>query len=131
MKLLNIFILMMRKILLCSHDPMLIKNLYGLFIDGGFVVDVVDQSSFAIKKVMEGDIDLLVMDAATFGLSVTETIEIIKNVVPDLPYIIVGSANRNGLSSSIEGVDLERLEIFLRAMKEPDILLYKGVKDEA
>lgn len=121
----------MRKILLCSHDPILIKNIYGLFINGGFIVDVVDQSSFAIKRVMEGDIDLLVMDAATFGLSVTETIEIIKNMAPDLPYIIVGSSDRNGFSSSIEEVDIERLEIFLRAMKEPDILLYKGVKNEA
>lgn len=110
---------------------MLIKNLYGLFIDSGFIVEVVDQSSFAIKKVMEGNVDLLVMDASTFGLSVTETIEIIKNLAPDLPYIIIGSTSQSEPSLPIEGLDLERLEFFLKAMKEPDILLYKGVKNEA
>lgn len=93
---------------------MLIKNLYGLFIDSGFIVEVVDQSSFAIKKVMEGNIDLLVMDAYTFGLSLTETIEIIKNLVPDLPYIIIGSEGQNVPSLSIEGFELEKLELFIK-----------------
>lgn len=110
---------------------MLIKNLYGLFIDSGFAVEVVDQPSFAIRKVMEGDISLLVMDRATFGLSVAETIEIIKNVAPDMPYIIIGSGDHGVPSFSIEGLDLERLEVFLRDIREPEITLYKGVKNEA
>lgn len=125
----------MRKTLICSHDPILIKNLYGLLIDGGYMVEVVDHVAFAIKRVMEGDIELLVADATTFGLSVMEAIEIIKNVVPELPYIIVGSMNskgntheipQNGLMHSILANDLERLRTFLKVMREPEISIFKG-----
>lgn len=119
----------MRKILLCSHNPILIKNLYGLFIDNGFAVEVVEQSSFAIKRLMVADIDLFVMDASTFGLTVTETIEIIMNLVPDMPYIVVGSEDQRVPLS--DGIDFEGIRDLLRAIKEPDISFYKGVKNEA
>lgn len=119
----------MGKTLLCSHDPLLIKSFYGLFREEGFIVDLVDHPSFAIKRVMEGDIELFIMDAATFGLSVKETIEIIRNVAPDLPCIVVGN-DQNGASPAIERYDLERLRSLLRAIKGPEISIYKGVKNE-
>lgn len=115
----------MRKTLLCSHDPMLIKNLYGLFIDSGFSVEVVDHPSFAIKRIMEGGIELLVIDAATIGLSAKETVEIIGNLVPDLPYILVGKDSNR---PSMDGFDIERLKGFLMAIREAEISFQKGVK---
>lgn len=129
----------MRKTLICSHDPILIKNIYGLFIDGGFTVEIVDHVSLAIKRVMGGDIGLLVMDAATFGLSVKEAIEIIKNVVPEMPYIVVGPRDlerdfhgspQNGSMLSNWAHDLEGIRTILRAIKEPETSI-KGVKNDA
>lgn len=129
----------MRKTLLCSHNPLFIKSLYGLFIEGGFSLEIVDHIGLVIKRVMEGDIELLVMDASTFGLSVDEAVEIIRNMVPELPYIIVGPLNssmltkelQHGTLLSMEELDLERLRILLRVLKEPEISIYKGGKNEA
>jgi len=109
---------------------MLIKNLYGLFIDDGFSVVVVDHSSFAVKMIMEGEkIDFLVIDATTFGLSTGETIEIIRTIMPDLPFIIIGPSVYNG--PSIEEFDLERFKSMLKGITQSDNQsIYKGVKHE-
>ncbi len=108
---------------------MLIKNLYGLFIDTGFSVEVVDRAFLAIKRILDGDISLIVLDASTFGLSVRETLDIIINVAPDMPYVIINSSEHSD-STSLDELDIERIDFFMRAIKEPEILDYKGVKNE-
>lgn len=130
----------MKKTLICSHNPILVKSLYGLLIEEGLTIEVVDHITFAIKRIIEGDIGLLLMDSSIFGLSMNEAIEIIRDVDPDLPYIMVSPFNLDDSNHeilhydpilSIEAHDLERLRSILRVIKEPVISICKGVKNEA
>ncbi len=104
----------MKKILISSHDPLLVKNLSGLITGMGYIVDVVDQSSFAIKKAIYGDVDLIVIDSRTFGLSARETLEIIRYLSPDLPCVVLDPDNRHEFNELINIINLEKKGSFLR-----------------
>ncbi len=81
----------MKNILLCTSDPMLIKNLYGVLRDEGYAVDTVEHPAFAVQKVMEGAFDVLIVDSEPFGLSTEDAVRIIRSIRPDLPILCTGS----------------------------------------
>ncbi len=102
----------MKKILLCTSDPLLIKNLYGVLRDEGFAVETVEHPAVAVQKVMNGSFDVLILDSEPFGLSKQDAVEILRTVKPDLPILCVGKE-----CAETSGVDLPLdLEVFKRTV---------------
>ncbi len=101
----------MKKILLCSSNPILSKSLYAMLRNEGYDVETVEHPSMAVHKVMFGLFDLIVLDSEPFGLSTEDAVQIIKTVDPDLPIVRVGGGMNDGPSVAIEApVDLEEFK---------------------
>ena len=59
----------MKTIILCSSNPMLIKNLYGVLRDEGYTVETMEHPALAVKKVMWAHYDFVIVDSEPFGMS--------------------------------------------------------------
>lgn len=106
----------MNEVLLCTHNPILIKNVYGILRDEGFGVEVVDHSALAVQKVFQGSYIAVIIDAESFGLSAEDAVHIIKSVSPEIVVICVGFAK---LSSGVMSMNLPvDLEEFKRAIHD-------------
>ena len=101
----------MNKLLLCSHNPILIKSLYGLLRDDGYDVEMADYPALAVQMSLKKNYNAIVIGSEPFGLSAEDAIEIIRSVSPDVPIIIVGAARHSTEAWSIkEPVDLEEFK---------------------
>ncbi|HUI45357.1 MAG TPA: response regulator [Nitrospirota bacterium] len=101
----------MKKIILCSSNPILIKNLYGMLRDEGFQVDLIEHPATAVHMVMLKKYDFIIIDSEPFGLSGEDAAEIIKTVAPDIPVLFVGNDSRGDKWQSARSpVDLEALK---------------------
>lgn len=101
----------MNEVLLCTHNPILIKNVYGILRDEGFGVEVVDHSALAVQRVFQGNYIAVIIDAESFGLSAEDAVQIIKSVSPDIVVICVGFAKLNSDVMSMKPpVDLEEFK---------------------
>lgn len=100
----------MKNALLCSSNPLLTKNLYGILREQGYSVDTVEHPSHAVRYVLFGLCDLLIIDAEPFGMQSEDAAEIVHAVSPDLHILILGetSGQRACLSSLGTPVDLEK-----------------------
>ena len=97
----------MKKILLCTANPILIKSLYGVLRDDGHDVDVVEHPAFAVQKALGGGYTMLIVDAEPFGLSAGDAVQIIRQAQPDLPVVAVGRGERGAATAVASPVDLE------------------------
>jgi len=79
----------MKNILLCSSNPLLIKNLYGVLRDEGYTVETVEHPALAVKKVLLAKYDFVIVDAEPFGMSAEEAGQVIRAVSPDMPIMIM------------------------------------------
>jgi DNA-binding NtrC family response regulator len=106
-----IFTIIMDQVLLCTHNPILIKNVYGILRDEGFTVEVVDHSALAVQRVFQGKYGAVIIDAKSFGLSAEDAVQIIKSVSPDIVVICVGfdKLNSDVVSMNLP-VDLEEFK---------------------
>ncbi|HYA87336.1 MAG TPA: hypothetical protein VEI57_09780 [Nitrospirota bacterium] len=101
----------MTKILLCSSNSILVKSLYGLLRDEGHDVETVEHPALAVKKVMFGSYDLIIIDSEPFGLSTEDAVQIIKTVEPGLPIVYVGGSLKDVPSMNVDApVDLEEFK---------------------
>lgn len=80
-----------KEILVCSHNPLLVKNIFGILIDEGCSVETVDHPAHAVQLVLKKQYAALIIDSEPFGLSGEDAIHIIRTVAPDIPVISVGS----------------------------------------
>jgi DNA-binding NtrC family response regulator len=104
----------MKNILLCSSDPILIKNLYGILRDEGYAVETVEHPALAVHTVIKGTFDALVVDSEPFGLSAEDAVQIIRSLKPDLPIFCMGGEQECG---GALGVDTPlNLETFKRTI---------------
>jgi DNA-binding NtrC family response regulator len=78
------------KILLCTHDPISIKNIYGILRDEGFGVETADHAALAVRMVLEQNFSAVIIDSQPFGLPVGDAIKVIKTVSPETTVILVG-----------------------------------------
>ncbi len=98
----------MKNIILCSSNPIMIKSLYGILRDEGYNVQTVEHPAHAVRKVLGGRYDLVIVDSEPFGLSAEDAVQIIKIVAPDMPVLCVGCGRRKQQDASVETpVDLE------------------------
>ena len=80
----------MKNILLCTSNPLLIKNVYGVLRDEGYAVDTVEHPALAVKKVLWGSYDVVIVDSEPFGMSAQEAAQVIRSVSPQIPIVFTG-----------------------------------------
>jgi len=102
----------MKKILLCSSSPLLIKGLYGMLRDEGYAVEDVEHPALAVQKVLHGSYDLTIIDAEPFGLSAADAAGIIRAIAPAMPILCIGGG------SGCDHLPLIKLPADLDAIKE-------------
>ena len=98
-------------ILLCTHNPILIKNFYGILRDEGFTVEIADHSALAVQMVIQKKYVAVIIDSESFGLSAEEAVQIIRGISPDILVIFIGydRFETDALSIKIP-VDLEEFK---------------------
>jgi len=87
----------MKRILLCSSSPLLIKGLYASLRDEGYAVEDVEHPSLAVQKVLRGSYDLTIIDAEPFGLSAEDAARIVGAIAPGMPILCLGDKGGGGL----------------------------------
>jgi CheY-like chemotaxis protein len=80
----------MKKIILCSSNPLLIKSLYGMLRDEGYAIEEVEHPALAVQKVLSSTYDFVIVDAEPFGLSAEDAARIITTIAPEMPIFCVG-----------------------------------------
>jgi len=107
----------MEDILLCTHDPILVKSLYGLLRDRGHEVEIADHLTLAVQMVLKSQYYAVIIDGKPFGLSVEDAVQIMKTVSPEMPVIVFGGPVSDTDSMSIRmPVDLEQLRELINSM---------------
>ena len=102
----------MKKIILCSSNPLLIKSLYGMLRDEGCVVEEVEHPALAVQKVLASAYDFMIVDAEPFGMSAEDAARIIKTIAPEMPILCVGGG------AACDNLPMIRLPADLDAIKE-------------
>ena len=102
----------MKKIILCSSNPLLIKSLYGMLRDEGYAIEDVEHPALAVQKVLGGAYDFMIIDAEPFGLSAEDAARIIRTIAPEMPIFCIGG----GVAS--DNLPMIRLPDDLDAIKE-------------
>lgn len=101
----------MKKIILCSANPLLVKSLYGILRDEGYAVEDVEHPALAVQKVLGGTYDFMIIDAEPFGLSAEDAASIIKTIAPGMPvYCVGGGAECDNLSMIRLPTDLDAIK---------------------
>ncbi len=104
-----------KKVLFCTHDPVLAKSLYGLLRQEGYEVDMADRLILAMQMISGGDYSFVTIDPGPFGLSTGDAVQVIKSVSPGLPVIVVGQASPGAVNIEAP-VDLEEFKEAVRAV---------------
>jgi len=99
----------MKNILLCSSNPLLIKNIYGVLRDAGHVVEIVEHPALAVKRVLSSKFDFVIVDSEPFGMSAHEAAQVIRSVSPGIPIMIMGGEWEKDHGDSTP-LDLEELK---------------------
>jgi DNA-binding NtrC family response regulator len=109
----------MEEILLCTHDPILVKSLYGILRDKGHYVEVADHLALAVQMILKSPYYAVIIDGKSFGLSVEDAVQIMKAVSPEMPIIIAGEPEYSTNTLSIRTpVDLEEFRDVLNTMHQ-------------
>ncbi len=107
----------MDEILLCTHDPILIKNIYGFLRDDGHSVEIADHLALAVQMVLKNPYQAFIVDGRLFGLSADDAVQIMKMVSPEMPVIVVGGrCDRQDALFVGMPVDLEELRTLVNRM---------------
>jgi DNA-binding NtrC family response regulator len=106
----------MHEILLCSHNPILKKSLYGMLRDEGYEVETADHPANAVQMVLNKHFNALIIEPEPFGISAEDAVKIIKSVLPEMVVIFVGYDKLDPYALALKApVDLEE---FRRAIHE-------------
>lgn len=107
----------MSEILLCSHNPILIKSLYGVLRDEGYAVEVADHPALAVQMFMNRQYSSIIFDSEPFGLSAEEAVQIIRSMAPEIPVIVAGSGATTVDAVTIKApVDIEEFRQVLQSV---------------
>ena len=102
----------MKRIILCSSNPLLIKSLYGMLRDEGYDIEDVEHPALAVQKVLAGAFDFMIVDAEPFGMSAEDAARIIKTIAPGMPIFSIGGG------AACDNLAMIRLPADLDAIKE-------------
>jgi len=102
----------MKKIILCSSNPLLVKILYGMLRDEGYAVEDLEHPALAVHKVLNDTYDFMIVDAEPFGLSAEDAARIIRIIAPEMPILRVGGG------AACDHLPMIKLPADLDAIKE-------------
>jgi DNA-binding NtrC family response regulator len=109
----------MEEVLLCTHDPILVKSLYGILRDKGHEVEIADHLALAVQMILKNPYYAVIIDGRSFGLPVEDAVEIMKAVSPDMLIIVTGKPEfKTGTLSISAPVDLEEFRDILYTMPQ-------------
>jgi len=98
----------MKNVILCSSNQILIKSLYGLLRDEGYTVETIEHPALAVQMVMLRRYDFIIIDSEPCGLPAEDAIKIIKTIAPGMPILFMGAGRDSEHALSIETpLDLE------------------------
>jgi len=80
---------------------MLIKSLYGLLRDEGYIVDTTDHPAAAVQAIMKTDYEAVIMDSCSFGLSAEDAQHIIRAMSPKIRVILIGTPENGDDTSAL------------------------------
>jgi DNA-binding response OmpR family regulator len=80
----------MSDILLCCHDPILMKNIYGILRDEGYSIDIADHPSMAVQSILMKKYSVVIFDSEPFGLPAEQAVRIIRSLSPHPPVLLLG-----------------------------------------
>ncbi len=101
----------MKKIILCSSNPILVKSLYGILRDDGHSVETIEHPVLAVQMVMNSTYDVLIIDSEPFGLSAEDAAEIVRTVAPGVAILFVGKgAEKEHVLAAETPLDLEEFK---------------------
>ncbi len=107
------------EILLCTHNPLLIKDFYGILRDAGFNVRIADHSALAVQMLFREKYKAVIIDSESFGLPVEEAVRIIRTTSPDVLIIVAGLTERIPDVLNIRmPVDLEEFKQTIRGVRQ-------------
>jgi DNA-binding NtrC family response regulator len=82
----------MTDVLLCSQNPLLVKNIYGMLSDSGYGVEIAEHPAFAVQRVMAKSFACVIFDSEPFGLPVEEAVAIMHRIAPAVPVLVMEGA---------------------------------------
>ncbi len=101
----------MKKIILCSSNPILVKSLYGILRDEGHAVETIEHPVLAVQMVMHNQYDVLIIDSEPFGLSAEDAAEIVRTIAPGVTILFVGRRQEKTPVRAVETpIDLEEFK---------------------
>jgi DNA-binding response OmpR family regulator len=110
----------MKRILVCSYDPLFVKSLYGVLRSDGFDIKVTDHAAHAVQTAFREEFSAVILDSGSIGLSAVEAAKIMKSEVDEIPVIIAGS---KGLPSDAltvgRPIDIEEIRRLIRRVCAP------------
>lgn len=116
---------MNEEVLFCTHNPILIKSLYGILIEEGYHVEIVDHPALAVQRLLSRVYKALIIDSKPFGLSVEDAIQIIKTISPDMAVIVVGYPEQDTHTLNIKlPIDLAEFKEAIRSIHGPGAVKY-------
>jgi CheY-like chemotaxis protein len=80
------------KVLLCSENPLFVKQVLGFATEIGFTIHTVEHPADAIRSVIRENYDIIISDAGSAGLSGYEALEIIKRLSPGADTVLTGES---------------------------------------
>jgi DNA-binding NtrC family response regulator len=108
----------MNRVLLCTHDPMLLKVLYGPLRDDGYAVEVTDHPAEAVRCVLNDRYSAVMLDSDGIGLNAQDAAVIIQAISPDIHILIIGQSEAGGGYAFERPVAIDRLRDLLREINE-------------
>lgn len=90
-----------KRILIVEPDQKLAKKIYLIFRKEGFVANITERASEAIRNIQNEHVSVLILDIGIKDMAWEEAIPIIKGLDPDLPIIITATNNTPELEASI------------------------------
>jgi DNA-binding NtrC family response regulator len=105
------------EILLCTHNPLLIKSFYGILVNEGFNVEIADHSALAVQMVLERRYAAVLIDSESFGLPAEDAVQIMRDISSDMPIIVTGNNNYIAGAYSVKTpVDLEEFRYVIHSI---------------
>jgi len=103
----------MKDLLICSGDPMFIKNLYGALRQEGHGVDTVERTAMAVQMSLRKRYWVVILDAHAIGLPVNDAAEIIQR--SGATVLIVGeSIAPTGVITDAKPLDVGNVRDYVR-----------------
>lgn len=112
-------IIIAMRILLCSEEPILLKNLYGILRDEGWEVETVSHPALAIRTLIKDNFKAIIFDSGVPGMSVNDAVHIIRSFLPEMIVFTIGNVTKDpGVMTLSMPVDLGEIKEMVHNVKQ-------------